>query len=299
MPVCLALTLVVVIDSWAAAEGQRDTGVLDPAAIQPEKGCCYVVSVKAPCAPDSQAGAQSFLRLLEEGRELGPAHSMHETIRESGGGAYSHWAGDPRPETQRLYFSASDNSDPRTNGKKYEWAVVYDGKGDPLPLRIRVPPTTSCWLTTLPDQPLVRDRHTCLLASFDAVDANDAEFARVERREVGVGSQPDAPGRFGGGVAVTGSEGCVMYPGLANYDPRRGTVEFWLQSRGDVPTLDKKKSHRSVSSFFPTCLAFPERKQLRFAQIFTAADAPSIPVRERLGQVWLRCVCRSSALARR
>ena len=150
MPVCLALTLVVVIDSWAAAEGQRDTGVLDPAAIQPEKGCCYVVSVKAPCAPDSQAGAQSFLRLLEEGRELGPAHSMHETIRESGGGAYSHWAGDPRPETQRLYFSASDNSDPRTNGKKYEWAVVYDGKGDPLPLRIRVPPTTSCRLTTLP-----------------------------------------------------------------------------------------------------------------------------------------------------
>src|SRR3990170_3437322 len=73
----------------------------------------------------------------------------------------------------------------------------------------RLPHTTSCRLTALPDQPQVRDRHTCLLANYDAVDASDAEFARAERREVGVGSQPDAPGRFGGGVAVTGSEGCV------------------------------------------------------------------------------------------
>ena len=60
---------------------------------------------------------------------------------------------------------------------------------------------------------------------------------------MGVGNQPDAPGRFGGGVAVTGSEGCVMYPGLDNYDPRRGTVEFWAQSRGDVPIWADGKEH--------------------------------------------------------
>ncbi len=89
----------------------------------------------------------------------------------------------------------------------------------------------------------MRDRHTCLLASFDAVDTNDAEYARNERREVGVGNQPDAPGRFGGGVAVTGSGGCVMFPGLDNYDPRRGTVEFWAQVRGDVPLWRDGQEH--------------------------------------------------------
>ncbi|MHB8974079.1 MAG: hypothetical protein ACYC3X_27905 [Pirellulaceae bacterium] len=238
-----ACALVVLTSRVAAEQSRRDTGPLDLATIQPEQGYCYTVLVQAPCAPDSQAGTQSFLRLLEEGRELGPAHSMHQTIRESGGGTYSHWAGDARAEKQILYFSSSDNSDPRTNGKKYEWVIVYDAKGDPLPPSTRVPQTMACRLAGLPDQPQVRDRHTCLLANYDAVDTSDAEYARVERREVGVGSQPDAPGRFGGGVAVTGSEGCVMYPGLDNYDPRRGTVEFWAQSRGDAPIWADGKEH--------------------------------------------------------
>lgn len=37
---------------------------------------------------------------------------MHEAVRTSGAGAYSHWGRD-------LYFSASDNSDPRSNGRVY------------------------------------------------------------------------------------------------------------------------------------------------------------------------------------
>ncbi len=104
MPISLALLLVVVTSHGAAAEGHRDTGVLDPAAIQPDKGYCYTALVNAPCAPDSQAGAPSCLRLLEDGQELGPPHCAHQAIRESGGGAYSHWAGDPRGEKQILYF---------------------------------------------------------------------------------------------------------------------------------------------------------------------------------------------------
>jgi hypothetical protein len=82
-----------------------------------------------------------------------------------------------------------------------------------------------------------------LLASFDAADGNDAEFARVERREVGFRSQPDAPGRFGGGVAVTGSNECVMYSGLDNYAPGRGTVEFWAQSRGEASIWNDAQEH--------------------------------------------------------
>ncbi len=53
--------------------------------------------------------------VFEDGLPLGPAHSGHEEIRKRGGGRYSHWGGD-------LYFSASDGSDPNTNGRAY--AVV-------------------------------------------------------------------------------------------------------------------------------------------------------------------------------
>jgi glycosyltransferase involved in cell wall biosynthesis/SAM-dependent methyltransferase len=55
---------------------------------------------------------RSTLILLEDGLALGPAHAVHDTIRNIGFGAYSHWKG-------LLYFSTSDNTDPRTNGRQY------------------------------------------------------------------------------------------------------------------------------------------------------------------------------------
>jgi arylsulfatase A-like enzyme len=70
--------------------------------------------------------------LLEDGRELGPAHSPHEDVREQGSGRYSHWKG-------RLFFSTSDGSDPNTNGRSY--AIDFDAAldlgrygYDPLPV---------------------------------------------------------------------------------------------------------------------------------------------------------------------
>jgi hypothetical protein len=50
--------------------------------------------------------------LFEDGRPLGPARSAHDRIRQFGGGAYSHWG-------SQLLFSSSDNTDPRTNGRRY------------------------------------------------------------------------------------------------------------------------------------------------------------------------------------
>ncbi|MBL9077247.1 MAG: glycosyltransferase family 39 protein [Planctomycetes bacterium] len=52
-------------------------------------------------------------RLLEDGRELGPANALHDAIRQQGGGRFSLWHGN-------LYFSSSDGSDPRQNGRRYE-----------------------------------------------------------------------------------------------------------------------------------------------------------------------------------
>ncbi|MDO3644412.1 polysaccharide lyase family 1 protein [Mucilaginibacter sp. L3T2-6] len=58
----------------------------------------------------------STLRLYEDGKELGPAHSVHQTIRDVGKGAFSHWG-------TSLIFSASDNTNPATNGRKYTYTI--------------------------------------------------------------------------------------------------------------------------------------------------------------------------------
>jgi hypothetical protein len=55
--------------------------------------------------------------ILENGVPLpGPASAIHEEIRSLGGGRYRFWR-------NSVYFSTPDNSDPRTNGRRY--AIAY------------------------------------------------------------------------------------------------------------------------------------------------------------------------------
>jgi hypothetical protein len=60
---------------------------------------------------------RSSVLLYEGAKLLGPPHSLHSDIATLGHGRYSHWQG------QGIVFSASDNSDPNSNGRPY-WAVV-------------------------------------------------------------------------------------------------------------------------------------------------------------------------------
>jgi len=79
----------------------------------------YAFKVRGVNAVPGDSGSQptaSTLRLYENGVELSPAHAVHEDIRNSGRGRYSHWS-------DVLYFSASDNSDPRTNGRTYTYTT--------------------------------------------------------------------------------------------------------------------------------------------------------------------------------
>ncbi|MGD9496789.1 MAG: putative Ig domain-containing protein [Armatimonadota bacterium] len=87
-----------------------------PGAIQPENGFCYIAGMDFGEEGDKFTSGQSQLLLFEDGRPLGPAHALHADIREKGAGRYSHWT------REALYFSASDNSDPRSNGRTYEVA---------------------------------------------------------------------------------------------------------------------------------------------------------------------------------
>jgi pectate lyase len=73
----------------------------------------YALSVSGDSNAESSA---STLKLFENGVELKPGHAVHQDIRDSGKGRYSHWG-------TALYFSASDNTNPATNGRVYTYTL--------------------------------------------------------------------------------------------------------------------------------------------------------------------------------
>lgn len=86
-----------------------------PETVRPEKGHAWIVTLPpewAASSSDLKHLDRSRLRLIENGTPLGPGNATHAEIREEGKGAYSHWQ-------TALYFSTSDNSDPRRNGRTY------------------------------------------------------------------------------------------------------------------------------------------------------------------------------------
>ena len=78
-----------------------------------DSGHCYTCAIAAPSPGDSAASPTgSTAELFEDGVSLGPPHAAHDQIRHDGRGRFSHWH-------NHLYLSASDNSDPRKNGRRY------------------------------------------------------------------------------------------------------------------------------------------------------------------------------------
>ena len=75
-------------------------------------GFAYLTKLSLDIPSDLTAPSASALVLYENNIRLVPAHAPHEAIRQVGAGAYSHWGKD-------LFFSASDNSDPNSNGRQY------------------------------------------------------------------------------------------------------------------------------------------------------------------------------------
>ncbi len=114
----LARLIVVLALVWSskAVSGEPPTIIKHDlnGPFKHDQGYCWVVELPALARwSDSQAHPEnSTLRLYEDGRPLGPAHAIHDNIRKMGQGRFSHWG-------RALYFSASDNSDPNTNGKRY------------------------------------------------------------------------------------------------------------------------------------------------------------------------------------
>lgn len=82
-----------------------------------EQGHCRLSTAIASHFAERRFDAASVM-ILEDGRALGQGEALHDAIRRNGQGLFSAW-------NDHLYFSTSDNSDPSSNGRRYE-AVVGD-----------------------------------------------------------------------------------------------------------------------------------------------------------------------------
>lgn len=111
------LALVLLIFSVSCAKEVPKEPLVGP--FVKETGFCWTADLpKYEGSSDNvKDNVGSKLVLYEDGKRLGPAHSIHDDIRQKGQGRFSHWG-------KYVYFSASDNSDPNTNGKKYSIAMV-------------------------------------------------------------------------------------------------------------------------------------------------------------------------------
>jgi SAM-dependent methyltransferase len=80
--------------------------------VAPEYGLAFTARTGHPGLSSHERPSAALV--LEDGRPLpGPANALHEDIRQLGGGRFCFWH-------DYVYFSSSDDSDPRTNGRRYE-----------------------------------------------------------------------------------------------------------------------------------------------------------------------------------
>jgi hypothetical protein len=98
-----------------SSQGLFVSRILGEDEIEGELGHMFVVRLPMgwDTLSDTVTGSFSPLVLLEDGQIIGPPHYPFDIIRKEGRGCYVHWGED-------LWFSTSDNTDPRTNGRTYE-----------------------------------------------------------------------------------------------------------------------------------------------------------------------------------
>lgn len=124
--VLAALLSALVLALAGLGVGPVASRAVSPAGIRHLGGHAFFVdaSLSFPPVPllvaagadSAEAPRNSTLRLLEDGRHLGPPHSVHADIQHRGEGRFSHWRSGGQTA---LIFSTSDNSDPRTNARTY------------------------------------------------------------------------------------------------------------------------------------------------------------------------------------
>jgi hypothetical protein len=113
------LAIVAVGLSVAAAVSPRFVAAVSPDRVTGEGGHAFALGpgfkthwpYAIPSHPDSTLGSDD-VKVSEDGKFFGTLEPSHDKIRQLGGGRFNFWEGG-------LWFSSSDSTDPRTNGRTY------------------------------------------------------------------------------------------------------------------------------------------------------------------------------------
>lgn len=120
----LALAALASVSAHAQSRPRAEKGCTDGRVTELKRpfqeisGSLYFARVPQlrDVANTNERGDQSPVVLCENGKRLGPAHSLSDDISRRGQGRFTHF-------TDGVYFSASDNSNANTNGRKYTVTV--------------------------------------------------------------------------------------------------------------------------------------------------------------------------------
>lgn len=103
--------------SQAILAASTSSIAINLSGLKSDGGYAYKLGYPLSVSGDANGSpAVSKLRLFENGVELKLPHSVHQDIRNLGKGRFSHWG-------TALYFSASDNTNPAKNGRKYTYTL--------------------------------------------------------------------------------------------------------------------------------------------------------------------------------
>ncbi|WP_447987231.1 right-handed parallel beta-helix repeat-containing protein [Nitrospira sp. Nam74] len=166
--------------STATTTSSGTSGTINLARATRDSGNAYLVSQDFGTARDTPtAPTASSLRIFENGRELGPAHSLHADIENLGNGRFSYWGGS-NGTAMNLFFSASDNTNPMTNGRTYTYQVGTATAPAPSPTPTPAPapsPTPTGVSGTINVAKAMRDSGNAYLVSQDFGTARDTPTA--------------------------------------------------------------------------------------------------------------------------
>lgn len=109
---------------------QRLSVELRPRKVRHEQGHCFVYRIpNGVIAAETLPPGDVAFDLYENGKRLGPSAARHRLIRDRGRGRFSVWRDPDKPQLM-LFFSASDNSVPRKNGRTYTLVEKPEGFSD-------------------------------------------------------------------------------------------------------------------------------------------------------------------------
>lgn len=235
---------VIVVGGGSSTTGDCTKTDFDVSSATSDGGYAWFVVKSFGTPADTLTNLQvSSLRLFEDGKELGPAHAKHADVRSLGGGRFSHWSDDDG-SAESLRFSTSDNSDPRSNGRRYMTCTTASS----------TTPTSPTAPTSPTDPPPAGVAYAGVSAAMWAeIDSQRAAFGDPNDCHARVNAIPTSGGvtlQAGGDVNAALASNAIVFLAGGNYKLKR-TIDLdsgkkLIGVAGQTVTIDASSVDEAV-----------------------------------------------------